>query len=94
MSFFRDQTHSHPRKQRIYAAYELARTAVDLMAALFFVVGSAFFFFPSYETPALWCFLLGSILFAVKPTLKFSREVHLARIGDAEDLAQRDKAST
>ncbi|RYH04252.1 hypothetical protein EU805_02440 [Salipiger sp. IMCC34102] len=90
--YFQDKSHDHPRKKRIYATYELAHTVVDLMAAICFVVGSALFFFPAYETSALWFFLIGSILFAVKPTLRFSREVHLARIGDTGDLAKRESA--
>ena len=89
---FRTDPHASPRRQAIFAAYEIAYTLVDLSAALFFIVGSAFFFFSEMQTPALWCFLLGSILFAVKPTLKFAREVHLARIGDTEELAKRERS--
>ena len=92
MRFFREENRQHPRQKQLYAAYEIAYTLVDFMAAAFFVVGSAFFFFSGLQTPALWCFLLGSILFAVKPLLKLTREIHLARIGDVDDLARRERA--
>ncbi|SHF09431.1 YrhK-like protein [Loktanella atrilutea] len=86
---FHQDNRSSRRQKRIFALYEIARTSVDFGAASCFVVGSIFFFWSTTETVALWLFLVGSILFAVKPTLKLSREIHLARIGDAADLAHR-----
>ena len=56
---------------------------------MLFLVGSVLFFFPSVETPAIWCFAVGSACFALKPTLRLVREVHYLRIGDTEDLAER-----
>lgn len=64
-----------PQHGRIYARYEIAHTAVDFAAAAFFVVGSAFFFYESLSEAARWCFLLGSILFAAKPTIRLAREL-------------------
>lgn len=78
-----------PQHQKIYAAYELAFTAVSFAAAVCFVVGSALFFDPSLHSAATWCFLAGSILFAVKPTLSFARELQYARMGEYESLAER-----
>ena len=88
-ALFHQDNRSSQHQERIFAASEMARTCVDFCAATCFVVGSAFFFRLSTETAALWLFLIGSILFGVKPTLKMTREIHLARIGDAEDLAER-----
>ena len=69
-----------PRHVEIFWRYQVVRTAVDFGAALCFVVGSAFFFFASMTTPADWLFLLGSILFAIKPTIDMVRSLHLRRL--------------
>ena len=69
-----------PRHAEIFWRYQVVRTAVDFGAAVCFVVGSAFFFFASMSTPADWLFLLGSILFAIKPTIDMVRSLHLRRL--------------
>lgn len=55
-------------------------------AAAAFIIGSILFFFNSEQVPATWFFLVGSVLFAARPTVKVLREYHLARIppGDAD----------
>ncbi|SFO28391.1 YrhK-like protein [Cohaesibacter marisflavi] len=73
----------------IYAAYELAYTLVDFSAALLFVVGSVMFFYDSWQIPGTWCFLIGSIFFGVKPTLRVVREFHYLAIGRKKHLAER-----
>ena len=73
----------------LYAAYELAYTAVDFGAAACFVVGSVMFFFEAWQTPGTWLFLIGSVLFAAKPSLRLARELHMAARGDEDGLAQR-----
>ena len=50
------------------------------LVAVCLVVGSAFFFFASLTTPADWCFLVGSVLFAIKPTLDLVGSAHLRRL--------------
>ncbi|MFZ7092321.1 YrhK family protein [Primorskyibacter sp. 2E233] len=75
--------------RRLYAAFEIAHTVVDFLAAFSFLIGSILFFWPKYETPAIWLFVIGSAFFAMKPTLRLIRELKLAAMGDAEDLAQR-----
>ena len=75
--------------RRIYALFELAYTCVDFGAALCFILGSVFFFSDALMTPATWLFLIGSVLFAVKPTLRLIRELKLISMGDAEDVASR-----
>ncbi len=69
-----------PRHVEIYWRYQVVRTAVDFGAALCFVCGSVFFFYMSLSTAADWLFLVGSILFAVKPTIDMIRSVHLRRL--------------
>ena len=73
----------------LWARYEIAYTLVDFGAAFSFVVGSVLFFFDSTQIPATWLFLIGSILFAAKPTIRLVREIKLYRMGDYDDLAQR-----
>lgn len=61
--------------------YEALSIANDVLIAVFFVLGSAFFFVDSLATAAKWCFLIGSIEFLVRPAIRLSRRVHLQRIG-------------
>ncbi|CUH78258.1 YrhK family protein [Tropicibacter naphthalenivorans] len=77
------------RSRRLYAAFEIAHTIVDFLAAICFLIGSILFFWKAYETPAIWLFVIGSAFFALKPTLRLIRELKLAAMGDAEDLAER-----
>lgn len=69
-----------PRHVEIYGTYERVYTFVDLAAGLTFVVGSILFFEDSLVYSGTWCFLLGSICFAVRPLVRFLREYHLARL--------------
>ncbi len=90
MAFFQqDSATTTTRKRKIYALYELAYTTVDVAAALLFLAGSVLFFYKSLENPAIWCFVIGSACFALKPVLRIVRELHLLRTGDYEDLAER-----
>ena len=73
----------------VWAAYELAHTIVDFLAAGLFVAGSALFFFPSTTTAATWLFLVGSICFGLKPSIRLAREVKLLSMGRVEDVAER-----
>jgi len=69
-----------PRHVEIFWRYQVVRTAVDFGAASCFVLGSVFFFYKSMTLAADWLFLVGSILFAVKPTIDMTRSVHLRRL--------------
>ncbi|MFC3613729.1 YrhK family protein [Lutimaribacter marinistellae] len=77
------------RQKRVYAMFELAYTAVDFAAATLFVIGSIMFFSEDWQTQGTWMFLIGSICFALKPTLRLARELKLAAMGDVDDLAKR-----
>ena len=69
----------------MYWRYQVVRTAVDFGAAACFVIGSAFFFFTSTTTAADWLFLIGSLLFALKPTIDMVRSAHLRRLPGQAD---------
>lgn len=78
-----------PRHQEIWAAYEIAHTVVDFAAAALFVIGSVLFFFDATQTLATWAFLIGSVCFALKPTIRLRRELKLAALGKIDTLASR-----
>ncbi|QUJ75857.1 YrhK family protein [Sulfitobacter albidus] len=87
--FHRSRRHDSDAHRKLYARFELAYTVVDFTAALLFVVGSVMFFSEAWQTTGTWLFLIGSLCFAAKPTLRLLREVRLYRMGDAQDLAER-----
>lgn len=90
MQLFRHENRDrNAHTRRVYAAYELARTIVDFIAAFSFLAGSILFFWKAYQTPAIWLFVLGSVCFCLKPTLRLMREFRLLSIGDTDDLAER-----
>ncbi|MGR3749515.1 MULTISPECIES: YrhK family protein [unclassified Paracoccus (in: a-proteobacteria)] len=94
MSFWRGAFSHHrreatPASRRLYARFEIAHTVVDFMAALCFIIGSIMFFSDAWMTPATWFFTIGSVFFAMKPTLKLWREIRLYRMGKTETLADR-----
>ena len=74
---------------RLYARFEIAYTAVDVTAALCFVVGSVMFFSEDWTRPGTWLFLIGSICFALKPCLRLARELGYWRLGRLDLLAER-----
>ena len=86
--------HARNRRQsadteRIHAAFEMAHTVVDLIAAVCFLIGSVLFFWESTQTTATWLFVLGSACFCLKPTLRFVREMKLLSMGRTADVAAR-----
>lgn len=92
MQIFRHENRQQTEASRdLYARYELYYTLVDFSAAFAFIIGSVMFFFEAWQTPGTWLFLIGSILFAMKPTIRLVRELKLYRMGDYDDLAQRLK---
>lgn len=74
---------------RRYAMFEALHTNVDFLAAFLFVIGSVLFFFPELQTAGTIGFLVGSLFFAAKPSIRLSREVWLARSGYVGNLAQK-----
>jgi uncharacterized membrane protein YgdD (TMEM256/DUF423 family) len=88
MHLFRAEnaTKSH-RHRATFAAFEIAHTLADFGAAIMFIIGSIMFFFDAWQTMGTWLFLIGSILFACKPSLRLARELRLVAMGDVEDYA-------
>ncbi len=75
-----------PRGKRISAAYEIAYTLTEFSAAATFIIGSVMFFSAAWETTGTWFFLIGSILFALKPTIRLFKELALVAEGKADQI--------
>lgn len=60
--------------------YEIWRTLVEFLAAVSFIVGSIFFFYPDWVYTGTWLFVIGSVLFTVRPTIRLALELHLTGI--------------
>lgn len=80
-----------PEHQRIYALFEVWYTAVDFLACALFTTGSVLFFWKATESYALWCFLVGSLFFMLKPTIRLLRELKYLEMGDWRSLADRER---
>lgn len=80
-----DLHRASPRHKDVYGFYEKLYTVIDFVASATFVVGSIFFFYESLVFSGTWLFLLGSVCFAARPTVRLLREFHLARLPLPED---------
>ncbi|MBD1549290.1 YrhK family protein [Roseibium aggregatum] len=81
MKFFNQRIRAASRSHaEIVRRYEIARTVVEFLAAVTFIIGSIFFFYESLLFAGTWLFLIGSILFAVRPSIRLLLELHLARL--------------
>ncbi len=87
MLFNPDNHTRSERHKKIYAYCELAYTVVDFSAAALFVIGSILFFNDATIIIGTWLFLIGSIFFGLRPTIKLFREVAYIRADDYADVA-------
>ncbi|KZB61609.1 cobalamin biosynthesis protein CobQ [Thalassospira lucentensis] len=71
------------RHRQVYSAYEIAYTSVDWLAAVLFTIGSIMFLYDDLMKAGTWLFIIGSVCFALRPTIRLARELHLARLGEA-----------
>lgn len=69
-----------PKHRETTRSYEILRTLVEFLAAVSFIIGSALFFYDSLQTAATWLFLVGSILFAARPTIRLALELRLDQL--------------
>jgi len=60
--------------------YEVASIANDFLIALWFLIGSVFFFYPELEDAGTWLFVLGSFQLLIRPTIRLAGHIHLKRI--------------
>ena len=71
---------------RTHAIYQWIHLLVDFAAAAMFVVGSILFLQPGLERAGSWLFLVGSIFFAMKPTVRLLRVLHLRRLASEAEI--------
>ena len=75
-----------PDHAELVRRYELARTVIEFLAAVTFVVGSIFFFYESLLFAGTWLFLIGSIFFAIRPSIRLLLELRLANLPVPEEF--------
>ncbi|MDN5862487.1 MAG: YrhK family protein [Salinisphaera sp.] len=63
--------------------YQALSILNDFLIALWFVVGSVLFLFPALETTAIWCFIVGSTQFLLRPTIRLAHQFHLRRLPES-----------
>jgi hypothetical protein len=79
-----------PNKRKAYVVFEILYNVVDFLAALAFTIGSVMFLYPELTNGAKWCFIIGSLLFAFKPTIRVIREIKLATTGHKDKSGKGD----
>lgn len=92
MKLFRSRRFdASPRHRKIYSAYEIAYSVIDLLAAVLFIVGSVLFLDEATVKAGTWLFIIGSVFFAGRPAVRLARELHLAGLGEGQ---QQDTGET
>ncbi len=59
--------------------YEALSIVNDILIGLWFTVGSILFFFEATTTTGTWLFVIGSVELLIRPMIRMTRIVHLAR---------------
>ncbi len=59
--------------------YEVLSIINDLLSGIWFLLGSVFLFFDTLALASAWLFVLGSVELLIRPTIRLSRRLHLAR---------------
>jgi F0F1-type ATP synthase assembly protein I len=75
-------------KRKAYAVFEILYTTVDFLAAVAFTIGSVMFLYAEFTNTAKWFFIIGSLLFAFKPTIRVVREIRLATTGHGDEVGE------
>lgn len=66
--------------------YEVASILNDILIAVWFTIGSVFFFFESLTFTGTVLFLLGSLQLLIRPLIRLRRRVHLKRVATASPV--------
>lgn len=70
----------HPLVEKLRQTFFWWHLIADFAAGLCFVVGSVFFFYDSLLYAGTWLFLIGSLLFVAKPTIRLAHEIRRKRL--------------
>lgn len=60
--------------------YGFFYTVNDILIAVWFIIGSIFFFWDSTQEVGTWLFLIGSVELLIRPLIRIARNSHLKRI--------------
>ncbi|HDY84461.1 hypothetical protein LCGC14_0584900 [marine sediment metagenome] len=63
--------------------YEVLSIVNDFFIAIWFLAGSIIFLYPSLEKVAAWLFIIGSVQFLIRPTIRLMAHLHLQRVPDS-----------
>ncbi|HER35352.1 MAG: YrhK family protein [Halothiobacillaceae bacterium] len=69
----------------IHNRYETAVLVNDFLIGLWFTLGSVAFLFPAYEAAGAWIFLIASVQYLVRPTIRLTRKIHMQRLQQGGD---------
>lgn len=69
--------------------YESLSILNDILIGIFFFAGSILFYFKPLEFWAVTLFVLGSVDFLLRPTIRIARRIHLKRLGKPDDRASQ-----
>ncbi|HET7369335.1 MAG TPA: YrhK family protein [Gammaproteobacteria bacterium] len=64
--------------------YEILGILNDFSIAIWFTIGSIFFLFPETGKIAAWLFVIGSLQFLARPTIRLIAHFHLRRIPESQ----------
>lgn len=60
--------------------YETLSILNDFLIAVWFLVGSILFLYPSLTEAGTWLFIIGSAQFMIRPVIRLGHQIHLRRI--------------
>lgn len=63
--------------------YEVVSILNDFFIAVWFLLGSVFFLYPSLEKAAVWLFIIGSVQFLIRPTIRLLAHLHIRRVPES-----------
>ncbi len=63
--------------------YEVVSILNDFFIAIWFLLGSVFFLYPSFEKIAAWLFVIGSVQFLIRPTIRLLAHLHIQRVPES-----------
>lgn len=66
--------------KKVYGFYERLYTVIEFLAALMFVVGSIFYFYPELDFYGTCLFLVGSLFFMARPFVTMAREFNIVNL--------------
>lgn len=64
----------------IHRRYETASILNDFLVAIWFLIGSIFFFYPADTKAGTWLFVIGSAQLLIRPCIRLAHNIHLSHL--------------